>query len=233
MDPEQVAQMKVAELKEELKKRGLPLKGLKAELAQRLLEDLQAEALRKDQDVKDIVAEHAETVTPAASAEKVEVIDAPEGGHTEAEHGGAVTQVAETPKAADGIGAAAEVHDEGTLSLDRRRPSELVPNVSPEHAVAEPALAQSAPPEEKGPEPSEEEGTRKEEITDSKDLPMDIEIDDEGPTAGPAVETPSEAVLLEQALDRPVALQTADIQPEITDEGVALEGEKVGTACNF
>lgn len=230
MDPEQVAQMKVAELKEELKKRGLPLKGLKAELAQRLLEDLQAEALRKDQDV---VAEHAETATPAASAEKVEVIDAPEGGHTEAEHGGAVTQVAETPKAADGIGAAAEVHDEGTLSLDERRPSELVPNVSPEHAVAEPALAQSAPPEEKGPEPSKEEGTRKEEITDSKDLPTDIEIDDEGPTAGPAVETPSEAVLPEQALDRPVASQTADIQPETIDKGVALEGEKVGTARNF
>jgi hypothetical protein len=229
MDPEQVSQMKVAELKEELKKRGLPVKGLKAELAQRLLEDVQAEALRNGQDAKDVVAEHAETTVPAASAETVEVIDAPASGHTEAEQGGAVTQVAETSKAADGLEAAAEVHNEGTHSLEEGRPSELVPSVSPEHAVAEPALAQSAPPpdEEKGPEPSKDEEMRKEEITDSKDLPTDIEIDDEGPTAGPAVGTPSEAALPEQELDRPFEAQASDIQPESTDIGVALEGGKV------
>lgn len=44
MDPGQIAQLKVAELKEELKKRGLPLKGLKAELAERLLEAVRQES---------------------------------------------------------------------------------------------------------------------------------------------------------------------------------------------
>ncbi|GAQ83039.1 apoptotic chromatin condensation inducer in the nucleus [Klebsormidium nitens] len=44
MDQAQIGQLKVAELKEELKKRGLPLKGLKAELAERLSEAVRQES---------------------------------------------------------------------------------------------------------------------------------------------------------------------------------------------
>lgn len=43
MKEQDVAKLKVAELKEELKSRGLPLSGLKAELAKRLLEAVKTE----------------------------------------------------------------------------------------------------------------------------------------------------------------------------------------------
>jgi hypothetical protein len=46
MKEQEVAKLKVSELKEELKSRGLPLSGLKADLAKRLLE-----AVKKEVDV--------------------------------------------------------------------------------------------------------------------------------------------------------------------------------------